>query len=170
MTMTFIASGSGTGGSGAFSFQNIPQTFTHLQLRITAKSFTTSNSLFHYFNVDAASTNYAQHYIMGDGANPYSGANINQPYFGMDLITQSTDTANIHGSLIIDVLDYTNTNKNKTVRVIGGWDLNGSGRIWMWSGLWRSTSAITRWDLTPGFTIASRADLYGITVSEQTGA
>jgi hypothetical protein len=161
--MHHIATISGTGAAGSFNFTSIPQTYTHLQLRIYARSFTNSNTLFQYFNNDAAATNYSQHYIMGDGGTVYSGAAINQPYLQTDFITQSGDTANAHGVAIIDILDYRNTSKNKTIRGVGGWDLNGSGRNWMWSGVWRSTAAINAYQITPGFSTASSADLYGIT-------
>ena len=44
---------------------------------------------------------------------------------------------------MIDILDYSNTNKYKTARVLGGMDFNGSGSASLQSGLWMSTSAVT---------------------------
>lgn len=170
MSMFPIATAAGTGGAGSFNFLSIPQTFTHLQLRMIARDYIAANAVYHYFNFDSAGTSYSQHYLMGDGATAFATGASNQPYFAMDGATASTDLANANGALIIDVLDYSNTNKFKTIRVSAGWDLNGSGRVWQWSGLWRNTNAITSWILTPGFSTTSRADLYGISTSFRTGA
>jgi hypothetical protein len=57
------------------------------------------------------------------------------------------NSASIFGSGVVDILDYKNTNKNKTIRSIGGYDINGSGSGYaytsFYSGNWRSTSAVT---------------------------
>jgi hypothetical protein len=53
--------------------------------------------------------------------------------------------------MIFDILDYTNTNKYKTVRMLGGVDFNGSGEVDFMSGLWLNTSAITRIDFLPSY-------------------
>lgn len=170
MSMFPIASATGTGAAGSFNFTNIPQTYTHLQLRLTVRNYTTVPTLYHYFNGDFAGTNYAQHLLAGDGASPFTSYNTSIPYFVMDSMPKSNDTASVNGSVIIDVLDYTSTSKYKTVKVTFGYDLNGSGRVGIWSGVWMSTAAINSWILTPGFSTASRADLYGITSSGITGA
>jgi hypothetical protein len=62
-------------------------------------------------------------------------------------------------------LDYTNTNKNKVYRTLGGFDANGSGEQGLFSGLWMSTSAITSIDLitnSGSWTSSSSFALYGI--------
>ncbi len=53
------------------------------------------------------------------------------------------NSANIFCATITDVLDYTDTNKYKTVRYLGGKDQNGSGGVSLNSGSWRSTAAVT---------------------------
>ena len=73
--------------------------------------------------------------------------------------------ANSYGVNIIDILDYTNTNKYKTTRMISGYDVNGAtGFIQQSSGLWMNTSAINRIDLVSSgnFTTASTFALYGV--------
>jgi hypothetical protein len=73
---------------------------------------------------------------------------------------------NTFGSIVIDILDYQNTNKFKTARGLGGSDNNGNGEIYLTSGLWRDTSAITSVSLFPGvgttFNQYSSFALYGI--------
>jgi hypothetical protein len=75
---------------------------------------------------------------------------------------------------IIDILDYTNTNKNKTMRSISGFDRNGGGTVGIWSVLYSTnTNAITSLILSGGGSYianGSRFDLYGITSSQETGA
>jgi hypothetical protein len=52
-------------------------------------------------------------------------------------------TANAFGCYVFDILDYTSTNKNKTVRGIGGADVNGSGNAHVTSGAYLANTAIT---------------------------
>lgn len=168
MTMTWIAGGNGSGSSGAFFFNNIPQTFTHLQLRISVRS-REANTVANLYMAGGPSS----HYLQGDGASATSAAQTGLPYqFIGSAMTAANATANIFTSYIIDVLDYKDTNKFKTTRFLGGWDTNGAGRVTLGSGLWNTTSALTGlWvDTESGFHAGSRFDLYGITTSEQTGA
>jgi len=74
-------------------------------------------------------------------------------------------SASIFSGLVIDVLDYENANKNKTIRSLDGFDSNGGGQICFNSGLWISTSVIDRLDLIPSastFAQYSHFALYGI--------
>ena len=181
MSMFPIASQTSTGTSGDFVFSSIPQTFTHLQLRIVHRS-TSSNTgafMFLYFNGIYTSpyTQYSWHRLYGDGSSAVStgSANaarieFNYPY-GQPI---STDTAGIFGVTIIDILDYTNTNKNKTVKILSGADKNGSGAVHFTSGMLQSTTAainqIDIQDAYGNFAAGSRFDLYGIFTSGVTGA
>jgi len=84
----------------------------------------------------------------------------------------SSGTANYFGVGIIDILDYANTNKYKTLRGVLGLSLNAAdasgsfGRVNMSSGSWRNTNAISSITLYPtlgtGFTQYSSFALYGI--------
>ena len=70
------------------------------------------------------------------------------------------------GAIVVDILDYTSTTKNKTVRSIGGLDNNGGGQMYINSSLWYATpAAITQIDITPelgNFAQYSQFALYGI--------
>lgn len=71
------------------------------------------------------------------------------------------------GAQVWDVLDYQNTNKYKTVRVLSGTDQNGTtGRLYFMSNLWQSTSAISTVTITAtygtGLQEYSKFALYGI--------
>jgi hypothetical protein len=79
------------------------------------------------------------HYIVGDGSTAVADDNSNKQ-FGW--ATGSTELANTFTAEVIDILDYANTNKNKTVRSLAGYELNGSGGVALFSGLFDTTAAI----------------------------
>jgi hypothetical protein len=161
-------------GSGV-TFTNIPQTFTHLQVRIFGRvTGSTGGILYLRPNSDFSTSNYRSHTVYGDGSNTYSfdyGTGRNYLLFGM--ATDGTVGSGIFGSIIIDILDYANTSKNKTFKSIGGLDPNAAGGfISMYSGLWMNTSAVTSIamdGLGNTLTTGSRVDLYGISTSNATG-
>lgn len=159
------------GNQTTITFSSIPSTYKHLQLRIFARTNRAANTQANCLikiNSDSGSNYYPYHALDGDGAsatasaNGSTGTNIN-----VNRLSGATAGASIYGAIIVDFLDYQNTNKYKTTRSIGGVDFNGSGVINFSSGLWMSTSAIDRLDIT---TINGTADfiqyssfaLYGI--------
>ena len=157
----------GSGGAANVEFTSIPATYTHLQIRILARGTNASASIYQkiQFNSDTSSI-YADHYLLGDGASASAGASINAAFIGVGSTTGASATASIFGTIIVDVLDYANTNKFKTIRNLEGFDVNGSGGfVMLTSGLYRSTSAITSIKLTPSagnYAQYSSFALYGI--------
>lgn len=155
----------GTGSSGTVTFSSIPSTYRHLQIRFTAKASGTGGienpSL--RLNNDSAN-NYAAHRLYGSGSAASADAFTSTAQIRCAFIPDSS-TANLMGFSIIDILDYANTNKNKTVRILSGVDQNGSGYVTLSSGLWLSTSVVNRIDLIePGLNWTSNSTfaLYGI--------
>ena len=151
--------------TGTITFSSIPATYTHLQLRCFASTNRGSTANMQVrFNSDSGS-NYARHYLYGDGASAGAGASASQTLISLDRIGGTSTT---FGALVVDVLDYANTNKYKTVRNLGGIDLNGSGgEVNLESGLWMNTAAITSITLitvdgTMNFLTNSSFALYGI--------
>ena len=172
MSMYPIASTTvGSGGVASVSFTSIPATFTHLQVRAFAQDARASSyansPILVTFNGDTGA-NYTWHSLTGNGS-VGSSAGATALNF---IYIQSARTGSF-GASITDVLDYTNTNKNKVLRSMGGVDNNGSGIIELDSGLWLNTSAITSITLTPlspNFSQYSSFQLYGISTSNVTGA
>jgi hypothetical protein len=73
--------------------------------------------------------------------------------------------APIFRASVLDILDYSNTNKYKTLRALDAGDSNGSGNMEILSNLWMNTAAITSITLTldsGNFTQYSSFALYGI--------
>lgn len=122
-------------------FTGIPSTYTHLQIRTITKDSrgTAPNNVYMQFNADT-STNYSYHGLIGDGSAASADAGATQSFVIVGVDSTATST---FGAFICDILDYANTNKFKTTRSILGFDANGSGSVRMWSGNWRSTSAVT---------------------------
>jgi hypothetical protein len=159
----------GSGGSSSITFSSIPATFTHLQLRCLAKNTTAGSGDQAYqiaFNSDTTYTNYRTHYLQGEGSAAYSGgAQVSGLYAVIGQAPKAGSTS-VFGVSVTDILDYTNTSKNKITRTLDGDDMNGSGAVNLRSALWLNTSAINRIDITlyAGLTFAeySKFALYGI--------
>lgn len=160
----------GTGSSNTITFSSIPQTYQHLQIRYCAKDTRTgtNDNLRIRFNSDTG-TNYARHTLRGDGVNVSASGAITETYIQMIsvLADTPTGTSNIMSAGIIDIHDYANSSKNKTVRAFAGVDYNliaGTATISLNSGLWINTNAITSIDLISSgtaFTTSSTFALYG---------
>lgn len=158
----------GSGGAANVEFTSIPATFTHLQIRCIARYAGTSyNNLLGAFNGDTTYTNYRWHYLTTDGSSVSAGdVQSSGARLSMGLVAGTAQTAGVFAAQVIDILDYKNTNKNTTIRVLNGMDNNGSGEIRLTSGLWMNTAAITSITLTAqgGNNLAEYSSfaLYGI--------
>jgi len=156
------------------TFSAIPATFTHLQIRASLQTVRATyplNKIFWSFNSDTAS-NYSSHSVFGDGSSATSGAENTTAISGFDNFSTNTgNSSEVYGVLIMDILDYANTNKYKTSRALSGFDVNGTiatygGRVGLTSGNWRNTNAITSVTFTvdnaANFTADSSFALYGV--------
>jgi hypothetical protein len=161
----------GVSSQATITFSSIPSTYKHLQIRGLCRlgsSSTGTNDIFIRFNSDTAS-NYSRHGLFGTGSTTGTGgaASTTSAYATRATSPRAGSTANAFGVFVIDILDYANTNKYKTVRGLGGADTNDTnGVVSLASGNWRSTSAITQIDLTDelgySFVQYSSFALYGI--------
>ena len=136
----------GADGIASISFTNIPTTgYAHLQIRGIVRSSNASATAGFIMRVngDSGST-YSAHNIGGDGASPQANYYVSNTYmYPGPAMPAATATASVFGSLIIDILDYANTNKYKTMRAFSGFDANGSGQIYLTGSNWRNSNAIT---------------------------
>ena len=157
----------GAGGASSVTFTGIPSTYTHLQLRMFCQFNDTTAGLGGaslQFNSDTG-TNYTRHELIGEGTAASSIGLINQTAATVGRF-YFTPSSSIFSSAIVDILDYTNTNKNTTVRSLGGTDVNGSGgEIRFSSSAWINTAAITSITIpapTLNFKQYSSIALYGV--------
>ncbi len=157
----------GTGSSTTISFTSIPTTYKHLQIRTLAfDGFASTIRV--QFNSDTGA-NYATHLLRGNGTTVDAFGSASTTFISNASVCGAA--TNTYGGVgIIDIHDYASTTKNKTVRSFVGWDSNGAaspqGRVWLNSGVWLSTSAITSITLTnaggSNFTTTSTFALYGM--------
>lgn len=163
----------GSGGATIITFNDIPQNYKHLQIRGIAQFTLTSDpggsggaSL--WFNNDFSS-NYTRHEIDGDGASAitYAIAPVSAALMQRFPFRQTND--NIYGAAICDILDYSNKNKYKTIRNIGGFEKNSTssptGDVYLNSALWINSDPIfsisignSTWNMKQH----TRFSLYGI--------
>jgi hypothetical protein len=135
----------GGGGAADVEFTSIPATYTHLQIRAIGKasgSGGAENPVLR-FNSDSGN-NYAAHRLQANGSTASADAFTSVAQIRCGFVPDSSGgVTSMFGNIIVDILDYANTNKYKTVRLLGGADLNGSGTVILSSGLWQNTAAIT---------------------------
>jgi hypothetical protein len=168
--------------SSIISFTNLPQTFTHLQVRYFVRNQYSGSIAYPnmYTNNDGASNHWTNHSLYGNGSSAASTNNTNNVF---SLVTgpASGSLSNVWACYIIDILDYTNTNKYKVFRQIGGWDDNNTSgsnaQVSISSGAnYSILGAITELDFGcynpngSGLAAGSRIDIYGIQTSNATGA
>ncbi len=138
----------GSGGSATVTFSSIPSTYKHLQIRVFAKTNRGTYGRDEFslqFNSDTAS-NYSWHTLYGDGGTASAYGIGSDTKIDAGYIAGGAGTS-MFGAGIVDILDYANTNKYKTIRSLTGHDHNGviagiHAIVNLNSGSWRSTSAI----------------------------
>jgi hypothetical protein len=152
------------------TFSSIPSTYTHLQLRYiirTDRGDDYADAIGMRFNSDTG-TNYYRHRFetentgaLVSGGN--SGTDAQYHFMGATALCSS----NVFASGVVDILDYTNTSKNKVTRSLQG-VMDSATRNWMGvqGSIWVNTSAINRIDLKvnygTNYIIGSTVALYGI--------
>ena len=156
----------GSGGAANVEFTSIGTDWTHLQIRFIARASSVQFVKI-TLNGNTTGSNYYAHSIIGNGstatANAWNGTSYNAIVLAASGL--NTEASEFNGG-VIDILDYTSTNKNKTLRWLQGFDSNGTGDIEFGSGLFSATpAAITSIKLalnSGNFTQYSHFALYGI--------
>jgi len=160
----------GGGGAANIEFTSIPATYTHLQIRGIVKGSDTADdrtSIVVQYNSDTGN-NYARHLLGGNGSATFiDSVSSTNARAGVRLISSYASYASMFTALVIDILDYANTNKYTTTRTLGGFNTNGGSfqEIVLGSFLWSNTAAITTIKLVPGggnFVQYSQFALYGV--------
>ena len=162
----------GSGGVGVIEFLDIPQTYKHLQIRLigrTNRSTAGIDQMNIRFNSDTGANYVTNHYIQGNGSGVFAGANTSGTLMTVYRLTAdgAPTLTGAFGTSVIDILDYANTNKYKTLRALSGQDMNTvSGEVFFVSAAWMSTTAVNSITITPNvgtlFNQYSRFSLYGI--------
>ena len=161
----------GSGGQSSASFTSIPATYTHLQLRWIGRASQANTGLGVYMRINNnTGSNYARHWLRGDGTAASSANSVSDNLISLGGVPGANSPSSIFGVGIIDILDYANTNKYKTIRSMQGTNQNTTAddNIFLASGfMFANTDAVTRIDVVAdsggvGFVQYSQFALYGI--------
>jgi len=145
------------------TFSSIPSTYKSLQVRFNLVCTSAGANFQTQFNGDSSSANYVSHRLYGDGGSTVAGG-FASGVFGYVLQFANGAVITYPTVGIMDVIDYANTNKNKTVKSLMGANQNTStGNVQLNSGLWLSTAAINSltFAVSAG-TFTGTISLYGV--------
>jgi len=127
-----------SGGLSSITFAGIPQAgYSHLQIRGIYRYTTGLDILAMQLNDDTAA-NYSSHKVFGSGSSASAGGSASVSKMDLGYMMNSSTG---YGTAVVDILDYTNTTKAKTVRALSGTDLNGTGYINLNSSAWYNNSS-----------------------------
>jgi hypothetical protein len=156
------------GGTSSINFTSIPSTYNHLQIRSIAgtSDATGVRDAQIQFNNDT-NANYSRHWLYSFGSSLAALASSGQSSYGYGYASGTDTGSAVRSSTIIDILDYANTSKYKTIRGLNGTDrVSGGNSVLVFSsGGWYSTSAITSITITMtsgSFASNTQFALYGI--------
>jgi hypothetical protein len=135
-----------SGTTATLSFTSIPSTYKHLQFRLLGRGTYAAAGLTCYLSINSNGQTGYRHHLYGNGS--AASAYAVTGYGTIGGIPGSTVTANVYGVSVLDILDYTNTNKTKTLRHLTGFDANGSGELMIGSSYSNISAAITSVDFT----------------------
>lgn len=147
------------------SFSN----YRHLQIRAVLK--TSDNSVGRpgiRFNGVSSAGSYRAHRLIGDGSSVVSQTDGTTTEIRLDKVTANEAPTESFTPVIWDILDFSSTSKNKTVRSLHGYNNIAAFdyHVQLGSGVFLSTNAITSIVISPfygtNFKANSRFSLYGL--------
>jgi hypothetical protein len=157
----------GAGGTTVINFNNVPQTFTDLQIVISSRTNGTSAArlIGAYFNGTGYPSNASFTELIGNGSSTSSSGNSAYTTFGYT--NDASQTSNTFSSHNIYIPNYTNTSYFKQLIIDSVQENNATtARQYLAANLWRYTNAITSVQVDCGgevFQQYTTFSLYGIT-------
>ena len=164
-TFELIASSTvGAGGAASISFSSIPNTFTDLVLKISARHSGSSVANAFYMTFNSDTSNYNYRYLEGAGSGSPSSAGSTARAAGVE--NGNSSTSNTFSSAEIYIPNYAGSN-NKSFSSDSVTENNATlGVQWLLAGLWSNSSAITSITIQPDTAVNyaqySTAYLYGV--------
>jgi chitodextrinase len=153
--------------TNTITFSGISGSYTHLQLHynLRASKAVNDNGVFITFNGDTGS-NYNTSYVQGATSSVSTGGSANASYLYTACVGANA-SGNYRSAGVMEIPDYSNTNKNKSAFLMTTIPINTSNANFLvTAGAWRNTSAITSITFTSeptsNFITDSSIELYGI--------
>jgi hypothetical protein len=173
-----ISSFQATGNVADVQFTSIPNTYKHLEIRITCRGGTTdpsgSGETAFYFNTDSGgSSTYPRQLLGAWGSTIYRFVADNTDTLYGPQYMRGGGPSGYFGSAVIKILNYASTSALKVVRVYGGiagpaaTSIVNNSNAQIGGGIWESSAstAINKITFTPNqatFGVNSTFSLYGI--------
>lgn len=158
----------GNGGAATIAFNNIPQTYTDLVIKVSARTAYTAGSYGDglYISFNSTTTGYTYRFLQGYDTSTQSSSGSTQTT-GLIPDDAAAQTANVFSNNEIYIPNYT-SGSNKTFSSDNVVEKNGTTNwvLSMYAMLWSNTAPITSISLTSAnastFKQYSTATLYGI--------
>lgn len=156
--------------ASSVTFSSIPQDFKHLQIRAVTKSNSSDLARIYGQLNGVTSGVYTAHNLRGNGSTVTSNSTTTSATQMIDVggFTAQTffEGENEFGALVMDILDYSNTSKNTTLRCLSGFRTSSfTPYIFLSSGLYMQTTAVSSVNLflnANSFVAGSRFSIYGL--------
>jgi hypothetical protein len=153
--------------ASSVSFSNIPATYRDLIVVLSIRSTHSGNEDFSVmrFNGDSGS-NYSYVFMNGSGAVATSSSSSSVTFISDSTFAGSTATANVFTPALINIEDYSATDKHKTT-ISRSSSTTTSGQVSATAGRWANTAAITSVAFTcfqsgASYAAGSTFSLYGV--------
>lgn len=120
-----IASATGNGSNFTYTFSSIPQTYKHLQFRISARmtGSTSPSSVRFQINGNSGAIYTNTWVIAGPSNSPLINVqndNVNAFMYGNRGMAGGSSSSGLYAVLILDILNYSSSSVNKTFRMVSG--------------------------------------------------
>ena len=160
----------GASATSLIEFTSIPNTYKHLRLHIVARSGRTSSGgdlLDLRFN--DSTTDYYDHVTRSNNGALSADQNLNsQNHIDIQRVAADLNSANVFSGFTIDIPEYTNTSKVKSLLTKSGTTSDSdpsANQVTLGSAFWNNTTAINKISirLSYGFNFAQNSTfaLYG---------
>lgn len=149
------------------TFAGIPSGYKHLQIRgIAFGTAAASGPLAYRLNQDSTAS-YSNHILGGNGAVSSAYPATSESYARLYGYYDNLSNTSFPLAVVLDILDYANTNKNTTGRVLSGMEKNGAnyGEVFLFSNAWYNTNAVTSIEIFcsgQNLAVNSSFALYGV--------
>jgi hypothetical protein len=146
--------------NSTISLTNIDQGYKHLQLRIAnSNSSGAGTAMAVRFN-SVSSSQYNNHHFQ-----VYNGTMGTSWQGGQSALFYINSGFAASSACVIDILNYSSAINNTTTRSLSFQNSTNDKALWMHSGLWENTSAVSSIQLIPSFGSAgtgTRISIYGL--------
>ena len=140
--------------------------YKHLQLRMLTRDSAAQNVNLRFLRFNGVSTSDYYYHSIYASATTVTKSKAAAGYINLGRGVSNSQAANIFSQNLVDILDFSSTNKRTTTRALQNAYGSSFRETGLWSGMYNSTEAITSLELalqdSGGFMAGSRFSIYGI--------